>query len=149
MKRASTCAKCTFGRLFRKVGYCYSPTPVVRDSDPCPVCMCVLGMGLEFGIPLPPEFGTPSKKIAFGKYSILCVHTYERSRRTATEKLLEMSLRSFFPFIDSLVLRHNRRTGQTVKHGFQQTSCPKRNYLINVWQILTIFNKWPAKSDTI
>ena len=34
---------------------------MVRDSNPAEVCvcMCVLGMGPEFGVPMPPEYVIP------------------------------------------------------------------------------------------
>ena len=37
------------------------PRTVVRDSNPAEVCvcMCVLGMGPEFGTPMPPEYVIP------------------------------------------------------------------------------------------
>ncbi len=41
--------------------FLFIPRTVVRDSDPAEVCvcMCVLGMGPKFGVPMPPEFIIP------------------------------------------------------------------------------------------
>ena len=43
------------------LGHGIIPRTVVRDSNPAEVCVCtcVLGMGPEFGTPMPPEYVIP------------------------------------------------------------------------------------------
>ena len=52
--------------------YAFVPRTVVRDSNPAEVCvcMCVLGMGPEFGIPMPPEYVIPYPHASGIRYSL-------------------------------------------------------------------------------